>query len=494
VNIAMLLDLVADAAGDRPIVALGDGMMTLDELRQRVRVRAAAIRAAGLPVVAMIDVTGPEFVETLFAAAWAGVTFAPLNYRLRAPELQRLLERIGPAVVVHGAAFGDLVSKASGPFHRPLPHPQIGDPPPDYPIDPDAVAVYLHTSGTTSDPKAVLLRHRQLFAYVAGTTELAAAAPDEAALVAVPPYHIAGVVGALTGTYAARRTVHLPDFDASVWLDLADRERITHAFVVPTMLARITERLEAEPHRAPASLRVLSYGGSAAPPGLVERALAVFLPQTGFVNAFGLTETSSTVTILGPEDHRSAIASADPAVRARLQSAGRPLPGVSIRLTAEGEVLIRGEQVSGEYRDQPDRVDNDGWFHSGDLGAIDSEGYLFLTGRVDDLIIRGGENISPLEIEQALLSHPSIREAAVVGLPDPEWGRRVFAAAVATDPPPGQDEIRSWVRDRLASFKVPEQVVFVPALPMTDTGKVKRREVVALLEKLRRSATELEVL
>jgi acyl-CoA synthetase (AMP-forming)/AMP-acid ligase II len=212
------------------------------------------------------------------------------------------------------------------------------------------------------------------------------------------------------------------------------------------------------------------------PAPVLERALAL-LPDTEFVNAYGLTETSSTVCVLGPDDHRAAHDSDDPAVRARLGSVGRPVPGIEVRVV-DDEIQVRGAQVSGEYVGQGSQRDDDGWLRTGDRGRIDSEGYVFVDGRGDDTIIRGGENLAPAEIEDALLRHPAVAGAAVVGIPDPEWGERVAAMVVAR---PGAsldtDELRSFVHDHLGSLKTPQVLVVADELPHTATGKILRREV-----------------
>jgi acyl-CoA synthetase (AMP-forming)/AMP-acid ligase II len=271
--------------------------------------------------------------------------------------------------------------------------------------------------------------------------------------------------------------VFLPAFDAAGWLSAARDERVTNAFVVPTMLHRIVERLRAgdEP---PSALTTLSYGGAPASPLLIEDALKLFPPTTGFVNAYGLTETSSTIALLGPDDHRDALASPDPAVRARLGSAGRPLPGIDIRIDGddEGEILLRGPQVSGEYGRIGATLDEDGWFHTGDVGRLDDGGYLHISGRLDDMIIRGGENISPLEIEDALLAHPAIGEVAVVGVPDVEWGQCV-EAVVVLEAPADEAELVAHARERLPGFKVPRRILVVDELPRTDLGKLQRSKV-----------------
>jgi acyl-CoA synthetase (AMP-forming)/AMP-acid ligase II len=501
-NLAMLLDLAAEACGARVALGPRNGGTSFAGLRDRVCLGAAALRERASTThgqVAFLGETGPAFVETLFAAAWAGLPFAPLNYRLKAAELRDLLDRLGGCVLVHDPALAGKAAGAAGDRHVLLGSTTLAPTPaPEYPVDPDAVAVLLHTSGTSAAPKAVLLRHRQLFAYATGTGELGAAGADQAALMAVPPYHVAGVASALSATWAGRRCVHLPSFDPVAWLGLARAEAVTHAFVVPTMLARIVEALEGG-HPAPGSLVLLSYGGAPCPPPVLERALRAFPASVGFVNAFGLTETSSTVTVLGPDDHRAARASADPAVRARLASAGRPLPGVEVAVLGEdgrpvstgtaGEIAVRGPQVGGEYRQVGSTLDADGWYRTGDVGYLDEGGYLFVTGRHDDLIIRGGENVSPLEIEEALATHPAVREAAVVGVPDAEWGQRI-AAAVVLERQVADADLLAWMRARLASYKCPDLLVRVEALPRTDTGKLRRRQVAALLRPLEPSGGE----
>jgi acyl-CoA synthetase (AMP-forming)/AMP-acid ligase II len=235
------------------------------------------------------------------------------------------------------------------------------------------------------------------------------------------------------------------------------------------------------------TLRNLAYGGARTPAPVLERALRLF-PDTGFVNSYGLTESSSTVAVLGPDDHRAAHDNDDPAVRARLSSVGRPVPGIEVIVVNDegsecapgekGEVRIRGAQVSGEYVGVKSQRDDEGWLHTGDRGWIDVEGYVFVEGRGDDTIIRGGENLSPAEIEDTLLRHPAIGHAAVVGLPDEEWGEKV--AAMVT-PVPGAtvdvEELRSWTREHLGSIKTPEVVAVADELPHTATGKILRRQI-----------------
>ena len=333
-----------------------------------------------------------------------------------------------------------------------------------------------------------------------GTVEFGSASSEEAALVSVPPYHIAGIAALLSSIYAMRRILLLPAFDADEWLALAAAERATNAFLVPTMLARIIARLDAGASADLSALRAVAYGGGRMPSELIARALELF-PNTGFTNAYGLTETSSTIALLDADEHRTAHASNDPAVRARLGSVGRPLPTVQIEIRDEegkplpagerGEIYVRGDQVSGEYRERS-ALDAQGWFPTRDAGWMDADGYLYLAGRADDVIVRGGENISPGEIEDVLLSHPSVADAAAVAVASIEWGEAVGIAVVARPghARPSEDELSALIKHRLRSSRVPERIAFADALPYNEMGKLLRREVRKLFNPLTRACDE----
>jgi acyl-CoA synthetase (AMP-forming)/AMP-acid ligase II len=360
--------------------------------------------------------------------------------------------------------------------------------------DPDSVAIVLFTSGTTSQPKAVELSHNNLTSYVTGTVEFESAAPTDAALICVPPYHIAGVGAALSNLYAGRKMVYLPNFDADEWVQLANAEQVTTATVVPTMLDRIVTVLEAGNHELP-SLRNLAYGGSKVGLPLVRRALEL-LPNVGFVNAYGLTETSSTIAVLSPDDHRSAQSASAAHVAKRLGSVGRPVPGIELQIRDEhgrvlgqgesGELFVRGEQVSGRYTGIGSVLDEDGWFPTRDNAILDEDGYLFISGRSDDTIIRGGENIAPAELEEVLIEHSHVRDVAVVGVDDPQWGQAIVAVVVpAAGIDPDPEELREHVRKSLRGSRTPDRVVFRDELPTTATGKVLRREIVQELHAVR---------
>ena len=206
------------------------------------------------------------------------------------------------------------------------------------------------------------------------------------------------------------------------------------------------------------------------------------------MNAYGLTETSSTIAVLTADDHRAALSSDDPNVRRRLGSVGRPLPSLELEIRGpegevlgpgqSGEVYVRGEQISGEYLHKK-VLQDDGWFATNDAGWLDDDGYLFVEGRLDDVIVRGGENISPGEIEDVLRLHPQVADVAVFGVPDDQWGEKVACALVPREAPPPVDELAAWVRSRLRSTKTPELWSFRDALPYNDTGKLLRRQLKA---------------
>jgi acyl-CoA synthetase (AMP-forming)/AMP-acid ligase II len=491
-NIFTILDMAADAFADRPAVTAADTTLTFEALRN------AAQGAARLPLpteerIAFLDVAGPAASIALFGAALSGRAYVPLNWRLTQPEQTALIARIAPALLIAGPSYtegmplppGIRLMATTAFLHAarelgeagPLPAPEDGR----------AVAVALFTSGTTGAPKSALLRHGNLMAYILGSMEFGSAEEHEAALISVPPYHVAGISAVLSNTYAARHTVLLPAFDAAAWLDLATKHAVTSAFVVPTMLARIAEHLTAHPQPPPPALRSLAYGGGKMPPGVIARAMAL-LPDVDFTNAYGLTETSSTITLLTPNDHREAAASPNPAITRRLSSVGRALPAVELQIRDEagiplppetaGLVFVRGDQVAGEYQGLGSMLDPEGWFPTRDRGFLDADGYLFLDGRADDVIVRGGENISPGEIESVLTEHPAVADAAVVAVPDETWGEGIAAAVVLhSGATVNVEELQHWVRDRLRSSRTPQVISFYDTLPVNDLGKVLRRVI-----------------
>jgi acyl-CoA synthetase (AMP-forming)/AMP-acid ligase II len=478
----MLLEMLTAGDGERIAIGSTTDGLTYAALLERAQRGAAVLRRRRIERLAYLGLNGPELPAALFAAGAAGAAFAPLNYRLTDAQLARALATLAPTTLVVTPDVAGRVQPADGVGVISAEELFDSDPDDAQVVAPDAVAVLLLTSGTSGPPKAAMLRHEHLVSYVISTVEFAGAGRDEAILVAVPPYHIAGISSVLTSVYAGRRMVQLPSFSPAGWVDTAATERVTHAMVVPTMLGRILDELERR-GQSLLALRHLSYGGGRMPLPVVERAMRL-LPHVDLVNAYGLTETSSTIALLGPEDHRTAMASDDPLVRARLGSVGRPLPSVEVEIRdadgrpqaagVAGEIWVRGEQVSGEYVTHR-ATTAEGWYPTRDRGYLDAGGYLFLDGRADDVIVRGGENISPGEIEDVLVAHPAVAEAAALGVPDTEWGERVEAVVVPDGATPDETDLQEWVRARLRSTRVPARVHFRTSLPVTDTGKVLRR-------------------
>ena len=486
-NIAMLLEMAAEAEPTRVVLGSKRGGVTATDLLQQSQRAAIYFENTSAGSVGYFGVNSDLLPVALFGAALAGMPFAPINYRSPDEQLAVILGRIadglmvadnseierllscGARQVVTKDDLTAILNKAVTGVH-PF-------------VDPEEIGVLLFTSGTTSEPKAAVLRHRHLVSYIISSVDFLACEPTEAQLICVPPYHIAGIAAVLSSLYAGRRIIYLPAFDPDAWVRLAADERITHAMVVPTMLGRILSAMEDSGVELPL-LRHLSYGGGRMPIELIERTMRD-MPQVDLVNAYGLTETSSTIAVLTPEEHREAFASDDPTIRAHLSSVGRPLPSLEVEIRSanevnlptgeKGEVWVRGEQVAGEYVGHS-VLTEEGWFRTRDSGWFDAQGFLYIDGRLDDVIVRGAENISPGEIEEVLASHAAVKEAAVIGIPDAEWGEAVAAVVVLL---PGrlatERQLQDWIRKRLRSTKMPCAVEFRDELPYSETGKLLRR-------------------
>ena len=366
-------------------------------------------------------------------------------------------------MIVADAAFVDIARAAAGPGQRveALPaFPASSRPLDDDPAT-DATVVVLHTSGSTGVPKSVAARQASVAGRVRSSVALTGVGPGSVYCTMSPFQHQAGV-GNVLNVLAVGGTIALaPPFSAESWGWLATIGT-THALLVPTMIDRLLDR-DALPLP---DLEVLSYGAAPVHPDTLV-ALQAALPEIGLVQIYGMTE-GSPLTGLTVDDHRSGAAGR----REILLSVGRAAPGIELQIvepdgTGVGEVWARGDQVY--------LPDADGWIHTGDLGRIDADGYLHLVGRRADRIVRGGENIEAVEVEDVLASHPLVREAVVVGAPDREMGELVRAFVVAAGERPTVEELRAFARERLAGFKVPTEWSFVDELPRNESGKLLRR-------------------
>lgn len=456
---------------DDPAVVTGTAVWSGDELLARAAGAAAHLRAVTdheRPVPALLTST-PAAVAYVVAGADCGRPLAPLGPRLTANELGPCIDSLGSDVLCTEPAFVPLAEElARGRAVRVV---VVGDPPPASPPlalepHPEAISFVLHTSGTTGVPKAVPYRQGRLAERTRLNTGLCGLGPGCVYASASPVHHIAGFGNHAVALAAGATLAPVPRFTVEAWTALADLH-VTHALTVPTMLEIL---LDAGVLPLP-ELRTLQYGGSPIHPIALQRLLAT-VPGVDLVNIFGQTE-GSPITCLTPDDHRRIVVDGRADL---LESVGRPAPGIELRIAdadeaGVGEVTARGRHLF--------LVDDDGWLRTGDLGRLDDEGYLFLVGRRGERIIRGGENVYPVEVEQVLEKHPGVREAAVVGIPDQRWGEVVRAAIVPADPalPPDLDDLRAHTRALVAGFKVPTEWAFVDSLPRNASGKLLRRSL-----------------
>jgi acyl-CoA synthetase (AMP-forming)/AMP-acid ligase II len=476
-NTGTILDAAAASDPARAALIIDGRSISYGELATMVRQCAAGLAARGTVAgdrVAVVDGGSLLSIATLLGAARIGAAAALMNPALTPPELRGLLKNAGCAdVAVAGEAYVDRLSEAGAPTvltesdlvggSSPA-SPNITDTPDD------ADALVLFTSGTTGLPKAVGITSGQLNMRIRGMSPpFRADAKPSVGMMCVPFFHVGGSLGMLGSFYSGNTSVVQKRFDAGEWLRLVSEHRVTATFLVPTMLHRILDH----PDFATAdltSLVAIAYGAAAAPIALVRRAMAE-LPHVAFANVFGQTETLGAYTTLMPDDHRNP---------ARAGSVGRPLPGVEVRVvdSATGDDVEPG--TVGELWVNTTQNVIGGWLHTGDLARQDSDGYIFPSGRLSDTINRGGEKFGPIEVEEALRSHPAVSDVAVAGIADEEIGQRVGAAVVASVPVT-LEELRSHCGELIAYFKLPERLAIVDQIPYSPTGKVSRHQIAKLI-------------
>lgn len=480
---------------------LDDGSQhTFEQTNARVNRLVSALRGAGVGAddrIAVFALDSHRYVEIVLAAAKLGATYVPLNYRLTRPEIDVLVDRAQPVVLFHDARYCDLLDGLAD-RHRSLRHVVQLDGEGAYEAllstgteqepavvssDGDLLGLAF-TSGTTGLPKGVLQTQRMIKAIVNAQVIDYRMRPGEVRYCAAPAFHISGVCGLLAGVARGFTSVLMPQFDARRVLDLMASDQITAAFLVPTMISTMlqlpgVDRLDYD------RLELIYYGASAMSPALLSRAMDVF--NCDFLNAFGAGTEAGLQAVLGPEDHRRALAG-HPEL---LGSIGKPSYGVAMRIVDDemrdvdpgevGEIATRSDMVFEGYLDMPEETERalrDGWFRAGDMGYVDSNGYIHLQGRKKDMIIRGGENIYPSEIETALAEHPAVVQSAVVGVPDEHWGETVRAwVQTVQGSSVSAEELARHCAERLAKFKVPAEFMVVDALPVNASGKILKREL-----------------
>jgi acyl-CoA synthetase (AMP-forming)/AMP-acid ligase II len=477
-NTGTIID--AAAAGDPGRIALIiDGHhIGYGELAAAVQHCAAGLAAHGVGAgdrVAVVDGGSLLSISTVLGAARIGAAAALMNPALTPPELQGLLKNAGCAdVTVAGETYAERLREA-GATTVLSESDLAGGPWPAFSADitetpDDGDALILFTSGTTGLPKAIGISGGRLNLRIEGMARpFRAGAKPSVGMMSVPFFHVGGALGILGSLYSGNTSVVQKRFDAGDWLRLVPEYRVTTTFLVPTMLQRILDHPDF-PGADLTSLAAIAYGAAAAPLALVRRAMAA-LPHVAFANVFGQTETLGAYTTLLPKDHR------DPA---RAGSVGRPLPGVEVRVVdpATGTDVEAG--TVGELWVNTTQNVTEGWLHTGDLGRQDSDGYIFPSGRLSDTINRGGEKFGPIEVEEALRSHPAVTDVVVAGIADEELGQRVGAVVVACAPVT-LEELRSHCRELIAYFKLPERLSIVDQIPYNATGKVSRRQIASLI-------------
>lgn len=486
---------------DAPAISSGSTTRTWAELARRVQQNAAAQRATGLVPgdrVAVLDLNHPSCLELTLACARAGTANAVVNFRLAPPEIAYVINDAAARVLFVGPEFADAVEQLRPKLPTVERVIRIGGPDDEYEAwlaaqEPDADAyasapddcfVQLYTSGTTGFPKGAMLTHRAMTAHarnVAAGFDIDTAARVQ---VAMPLYHVGGTSYALLAISCGAHIVMLRMPDPAAVLETLETQRITHTFLVPALLAAMMQ-VPGAAERDFSALQSLSYGASPMPLPVMRACLALF---PGVMHqVYGMTEASGVVSSLGPEDHEN------PAVQHRLVSAGTPIPGVEIEVRdpatgdpvptgQPGEIWVRTEQIMSGYWGNPDAtagaITADGWLRSGDGGHLDADGYVYVTDRIKDMIISGGENIYPAEIERVLAEHPTVDDVAVIGVPDTRWGEVpkavVVAARGATVDP---DALIAHCRELLAAYKCPRTVDVVAELPRNLTGKVLKKQL-----------------
>ncbi len=468
---------------------------------------ANALIALGLKPddrVAYLGKNSDIYFELVMAVAKAGGVMTPVNWRLAVPEIAWIIDNCRARILFVGPEFTDLVAAnrdafpgvehviategaASGFTDYRTWRDCFPDTDPDVPrSDRDAV-IQMYTSGTTGKPKGAVLTNGSVLR--SGLDRDPSLQADwerwdanDVGLVAMPCFHIGGTGYGLTVMTNGATGVITREFDPGGVLDLIEVHGISKIFMVPAAMQIIVNQPGAREVDF-SRLRHIAYGASPIPLDLLRQCIDIF--QCGFVQMYGMTETSGTIAALPPEDH-------DPAGNERMRSVGKPLRGVEMRVIdgdsnvlpprAIGEIAIRAQANMREYWDRPEAtaetIDGDGWLRTGDAGYTDEDGYFYLHDRVKDIIISGGENVYPAEVENAIYGHPAVADVAVVGVPDAKWGEAIKACVVLKD---GQRvdaaDIITWARERIAGYKCPKSVDFIPALPRNPSGKILRREL-----------------
>jgi acyl-CoA synthetase (AMP-forming)/AMP-acid ligase II len=460
--------------------------------------------------IGIIQVNCNQYIESYFACAKLGAILVPLNFRAKADELNYMIANAKAKVLLMGNRYTDLVNsilpqllsvKESICFESNTEGMRYyediieSSSPDEYfsEIEDEDITILMYTAGTTGRPKGVPLSHGSFAVYILENVEPASPEIEERNLLTVPLYHVAGMQAVMAAVYGGRTLVLMKQFEVKEWLGSVQKERVTRAMLVPTMLKRVIDDPDFAKYDL-SSLQVITYGAASMPLEVIKKAIEL-MPWVKFINAFGQTETASTITTLGPDDHVIEGTEEEKEIKLKrlTSSIGKPLSDVEVKIIDEqgsalpphevGEIAARGPRIVKSYWGDEEKssglITDDGWLHTGDMGWMDEDGYIYLAGRGDDMIIRGGENISPEEVEDVLYSYTKVEEAAIIGIHDPEWGQQPLAVVVLKEGQEAtEEEIIEYCRPKLAGFKRPTSVIFVDSLPRNPMGKLLKRVLV----------------
>lgn len=503
-NLAGIVRVHGVERANKSALVLGDKKVTWGQLLKRSAQIGQALRAAGIGPqdrVAYLDKNSIEHFEVLYGCAMLNAVSVDINWRLAPPEVAYIANDSEAKVLIVGQEFVPVLDAIAGELTHAKTIVVIGGHSKyeDYeafvtrqdPQDPgveasdDDVAFQLYSSGTTGRPKGVMLTTRNFFAILDAAGEVWLFNSEMINLVAMPLFHIGGGGWATAGQYYGASSIVVRDINPATLVPLFGEQRITHAFLVPALL-QFTLMVPGIDKADFSSLKMIAYGASPISDEVLAGSIKAY--KCKFMQVYGLTETTGVVTMLGPEDH-----DLTGPKKHLLRSCGKAAPGVELRIvdgdTSKdvavgdvGEIWLRSVQVMKGYWKMPEAtaevIVEGGWFRSGDVGYLDKEGYCYIYDRVKDMIVSGGENIYPAEVENALMGHPAVADVAVIGVPDEKWGEVPKAVIVRNkDATVTEGEILEFARTKLAGFKCPKSVDWADALPRNPTGKILKKDL-----------------
>lgn len=492
------------ALGSKTALILGDRQQSWADLYQRSCQMAQALKAVGVggqDRVAFLDKNGIEHFEVFYGCGLLNAVSVDVNWRLAAPEVLYIVNDaqakvlvVGPEFVPILEAIADQLTTAKtivviGGHER---YPSYEDfiasgsaTDPNATVAPDDVAFQLYSSGTTGRPKGVMLTNNNFFALIPFAQEVWGFTDHTVNMAAMPLFHIGGGGWATAGHTMGATTVIVRDINPVEMIQMFGKHRITHAFVVPVLLQFMLMVPDLDKADF-SSIELIAYGASPISEEVLAGSLNAF--KTNFMQIYGLTETTGATTILMPEEH-----DLTGPKKGLLRSCGKVVPGMQLRVVDAdtgkdmpvgevGEIWVKGPQVMKGYWNMPEEtaksITPEGWFRTGDAAYLDAEGYVYIYDRVKDMIVSGGENVYPAEVENALMGHPAIADVAVIGVPDEKWGEVPKALVVRKpDTAVTEEEILSFARERLAGFKTPKSVDWIDALPRNPSGKILKKDL-----------------